>query len=154
MRDLRWWLEWPVGVVRVGVVFLVLATTVAVLLRYPSVLRELEDSASRNSALSYSDREIAGGNGLVVDQTAAYAARALIPEDDAFNVVVDPEYASGSDLTVDYVASYYRYFLMPRRLQETAPWVICYGCDLGAYGSSAEVVWKGSDDISIVKVER
>ena len=154
VRDAGWWLEWPLGVVRVGVVFLVVTATVAVLVRYPSLLRELDVGASRNSALSYSDREIAGGNGLVADQTAAYAARAIIPEDDDFNVVVDPGYAAGSDLTVDYVASYYRYFLMPRRLAEAAPWIICYGCDLGEYGSSAKIVWQGSDDISIVRVAR
>lgn len=152
MRDFAWWTEWPRGMLRLGVVFLVATTLVAVVVRYPSVVHELGDEASRNSALSYADRDVAGGNGLVVDQAAVYAARAIIPRDEAFNVVVDPDYAAGSDLTVPFVASYYRYFLVPRRMAEGAPWVICYGCDLGEYGDRVEVVWAGSDDISIARV--
>lgn len=154
MREPSSWLEWPDGIVRVGVVFLVVATTVAVAVRYASVLRELGDDASRNSALSFSDREIAGGNGLVADQAAVYAARSLIPEDQTYNVVVSPDFPAGSAETVGHVAAYYRYFLMPRRTAETAPWVVCYGCDRAEYGPSAKVVWRGSDEISIVRIDR
>lgn len=140
-------------VIRVGVVFLVAVAAVAVIVRYPTVLEDIDDSAARNGALSYSDREIAGGNGLVVDQTAVYAARALIPKGDTYHVAVSPDFSAGSDLTVKYVDSFYRYFLMPRRPAETAPWVVCYACDLAVYGHRAKVVWRGSDDISIVRVE-
>jgi len=152
VRELSWWLEWPAGVLRVGVVFLVAVALLAVVVRYPSVLDDIDDTAAQNAALSYSDREIAGGNGLVADQTAAYAARALIPKGDTYHVAVNPDFSAGSDLTVRYVDSWYRYFLMPRRPAETAPWVVCYGCDLGAYGPDAKVVWQGSDGISIVRV--
>lgn len=151
---MSWWLEWPTGAIRVGVVFLVATTTVAVAVRYPTLIRDLGNDASRNSALSYADRDIAGGNGVVVDQGMVYAARALIPRDEPFSISVNPEYAAGSDLTVPFVDSYYRYFLMPSRLIEGASWVICYDCDLGEYGTSARTVWQGSDGISIVKVER
>lgn len=151
MRSMSWWLEWPAGLVRVGVVFLVATVVVAVFVTYPGVLRGLGDDAARNAALSYSDREIAGGNGLVADQAAVYAARALIPEDATYHVAVSPDFEGGSDLTKDYVSSYYRYFLLPRRPEERAPWVICYGCDLSEYGS-AEVLWRGAEGISIVRV--
>jgi hypothetical protein len=149
---LSWWVEWPVGIVRTGVLFLVVATTGAVAIRYPDVLRDADREASANSALSYSDREIAGGNGLVVEQSAVYAARAIIPEGDTFHVVVDPSFEGGSDLTVPYVDSYYRYFLLPRRPAEDAPWIICYSCDLDQYGPDVEVVWEGSDNVSIARV--
>ncbi|HEX4746058.1 MAG TPA: hypothetical protein VFU99_04160 [Gaiellaceae bacterium] len=154
MRDVTTWLEWPHGVVRIGVVFLVAATLVAVGIRYPALIGDLGDEASRSSDLSYSDREIAGGNGLVVDQTAVYAARALIPDDDTFNVVVNPAFEGGTPETVVHVAGYYRYFLMPRRMAESADWVICYACDWSAYGHGAEVVWEGTDGISIVHTAR
>jgi hypothetical protein len=154
MRTFAWWVEWPVGVIRVGVVFLVLATLGAAVVRYPETVNDLGDEASRNSSLSYADREVAGGNGIVVDQAAVYAARSLIPPDEAFSVVVNPDFAAGSAETVPFVASYYRYFLVPRRMVEGAPWVICYACELGEYGDRAEVVWTGSDDISIVRVDR
>lgn len=134
-------------------VFLVAAALVAVTAAYPGVLRQAGRDATRNSDLSYSDREIAGGNGLVADQGAAYAARALIPENDTYRVAVDPGFRGGIAETVAFVDSYYRYFLMPRRPAEDAPWVICYGCDLEPYGSRAQVVWEGDDDISIVRIE-
>lgn len=154
MRPASWWIEWPAGLVRVGVVFLVAATVVAVALRYPVVLRDAGRDASRNSDLSYSDREIAGGNGLVGDQNVAYAARGLIPEDASFRVSVDPAYPGESPLSVPYVHVYFRYFLFPRRLTEDGPWIICYACDPASYGARATTVWEGEDDISIVKVEQ
>jgi hypothetical protein len=153
VQRLSWWLAWPAGPVRIGVVFLVGVATFAVVVRYPAVFRELGREATSNSSLSYSDREIAGGNGLVGDQTALYAARALIPEDETYHVAVGG-YKGGSDLTIPYVDSYYRYFLMPRRPAEDAPWLICYGCDLAQYGSRAEVVWEIGEDISIARTRR
>ena len=151
MRRLDWWLEWPSGLVRTGVVLLTCAVFAAVVVTYPSVLRELGDDASRNSALSYTDREIAGGNELVPDQGAAYAARALIPKDESYDVAVDPGFDGGSELTVPFVESYYRYFLLPRRPSEDAKWVICYGCDLREDGSRFEVVWDGGEGVSILR---
>ncbi len=154
MRNASWWLAWPNGPIRVGVVFLVAITTFAVVLRYPAMLREVGREASRNSALSYADREVAGGNELVADQLAVYEARGLIPPHGTYHVAVSADYGGGGDLTVPYVDSYYRYFLMPRRPAENAPWVICYGCDLGRYGSRAEVVWESDEGISIARIRR
>jgi hypothetical protein len=135
-----------------GVVFLVAVATLAAVIRYPSLIGEMNRQASSNSNLSYADRDIAGGNGLVVDQAAVYAAQALIPEDATYRVSVDPNYAGGSELTIPFVDSYYRYFLMPRRPAESAPWVICYSCDLSQYGPDVEVVWEGAEGISIARV--
>jgi hypothetical protein len=152
MRSASWWIEWPKGPLRVGVLFLVATAAIAVVIAYPRLLRELGSDASRNSALSFADRDIAGGNGLVADQAAVYAARGLIPDDETYKVVVGPGYEGGSDLTEGYVGSYYRYFLLPRRPAEDAPWIVCYGCDLSSY--TAKVVWKDDEGISIARVER
>jgi hypothetical protein len=152
MRPAAWWLEWPEGLIRVGVVFLVAVTIVAVAVRYPGLVSNLDDRASENSSLSYSDREIAGGNSLVVDQAAVYAARGLIPENETFRVLVSPAYDRGSELTVPYVGSYYRYFLLPRRYSDSAPWIICYQCDPASIGAPVDRVWRGSDNISILRV--
>ena len=74
----------------------------------------------------------------------------LIPVDATYHVAVGPDYQGGSDLTRDNVAGYYRYFLLPRRPAEAAPWVICYGCDTTVYGSGAKVVWQDDEGVSIV----
>ena len=123
------WLDWPAGVIRTGVVFVVAVTLVGVVLAYPGAVRGRDARAAQNSALSYTDREIAGGNDLVADQLAAYQARARIPAGETFWVDVGQDYAGGSALTRFYVGDYYRYFLMPRRPSPDAHWIICYGCE-------------------------
>jgi len=146
------WLERPGAPVRVGVIFLVAVTVIAAIAGLPHAFRERSDTATRNAALSFSDREIAGGNGLIVDQQAAYEARARIPVHASYRVAVDPRYRGGSDLTVPYVASWFQYFLMPRRPAPDAPWIVCYGCDVSQYGPRAQIVWRGPSHISLVKV--
>ena len=153
-RELSWWTEWPAGVIRVGVVFLVLVTAVAAAFAYPAVVDDLGDEASNNDSLSFSDREIAGGNGVVDDQQAVYEARARIPSDETYHVAVSDDFNAESVLTVPYVSNYFEYFLMPRRPAEGAPWVICYGCDVTAYGDDAAEVWTNGEGISILRVER
>ena len=54
---------------------------------FPRALSDLEDTASNNSALSFSDREVAGGNGIVNDQEAVYQAKAIIPQSARYRVV-------------------------------------------------------------------
>ena len=146
-------LELPGGVLRAGVVFLLAVTLVAAAIRYAPSARDLHQTASRNSALSFSDREIAGGNSVLPDQTAAYEARGLIPEDETYHVAFGHDYAEGTPLTRPYTESYYLYFLMPRRPSDDPSWLICYGCDLAEYGDRARVEWRGPDDVSIVRIE-
>ena len=131
---------------------LVATTAIAVVVTYPRLIREEDDDAAKNSAQTYVDREVAGGNGLVAEQGAVYAARALIPSDATYHVAIAADYAGGDELTQGHVASYFRYFLVPRRPEESAPWVVCYGCDLSEHGADAEVVWRGEEDVSIVRV--
>jgi hypothetical protein len=140
--------------VRVGILFLVGVTLAALVWELPGALREHAREARANSALSFADREIAGGNAVVADQQAVYQARARIPESGTFLVDVAADYSEGGELTVKYVADYYRYILMPRRPAPDAEWVICYGCDLGRYGEGVEVVWRSEDRVSIARVPR
>jgi hypothetical protein len=116
---------------------------------YVRALSELDDKASTNSSLSFDDREIAGGNSIVVDQRAAYQARALIPVTDSYRVVVGQGLRGATELTEDHIAGWLRYFLMPRRPQDDARWVICYGCDPATLGNRYEGRWRDDNGISI-----
>lgn len=134
-------------------VSIVAVALVAAIIALPDLLRDAGSAAQANDAQSYADREIAGGNGIVVDQEAAYAARALIPPDEGYHVAIDPDYDGGTDLTHDHLAGYFRYFLLPRRPREgAARWIVCYGCNIAEYGPGAEVVWRGAEDISILRL--
>ncbi|MEN3313149.1 MAG: hypothetical protein V7645_2478 [Actinomycetota bacterium] len=131
------------------VVIAVLATCVLVGVRYVKALSQLNDTASRNSALSFEDREIAGGNSIVVDQRAPYEARALIPPDSPYRVVVGSRLLDRTQLTEEFVTTWLTYFLMPRRPEPDADWVICYGCDSSTLGDHYEPVWQDREGISI-----
>jgi len=119
---------------------------------YVHALSQLGDTASSNSSLSFEDREIAGGNSIVVDQRAAYEARALIPATDAYRVAVGPNLREKTELTEAYVASWFTYFLMPRRPADDAQWVICYGCDRSTLRGTFETRWQDRKGISIGRV--
>ncbi|MCS7007911.1 MAG: hypothetical protein RMM28_09720 [Thermoleophilia bacterium] len=133
-------------------IFLVAVSLVAVMVELPGVVAERGRAASGNSALSFADREVAGGNDVVPDQSVLYEARARIPLDARYKVVVGSGYQGGSELTAPYVASFFTYFLMPRRPAENAEWIVCFGCELGDGLRAGKVVWRGPEDASIVKV--
>jgi hypothetical protein len=116
---------------------------------YGKALARLDATADKNSALSFSDREVAGGNSIIVNQEAAYEARALIPPTEHYRVRTGPRLRNATALTATYVESWYRYFLMPRRPAADARWIICYGCDLAELGPRYDVRWRDSNGISI-----
>jgi len=125
-----------------------LCAAVAILLSavyYVKALSKLDDTASFNSSLSFEDREIAGGNSVLVDQRAAYEACALIPVTDSYGVSVGGRARGMTELTRPFAAAWFTYFLMPRRPREHAPWVICYGCDT----AGLRIRWRDRHGIAI-----
>ena len=125
------------------------AAAVATLVRYPAAIFDLNDLARRNAAQSYTDREIAGGNSVIPSQQLMYEARARIPEDETYEVVVGEPLEGWSDLTSDHAAGFARYFLFPRRSAPGAPWLLCLNCGLDGTG---EVVWRDEEvGVSIVR---
>ena len=116
----------------------------------PERLSDFSGRADENAALDYADREIAGGNSLVVDQEAVYRARATIPNVASYRVAVGPNVEGATDLTEPYIVSFLVYFLMPRRPRDSASWIICYGCDRSSLGRHS-VVWADDRGISIIR---
>ena len=126
------------------------AVALAVLVyEIPRTVDSLGDDARRNAALSFADREIAGGNSILVDQVAAYEARGLIPSRDTFRVVTGTNLKETTSLTLQAISPWLSYFLMPRRQTGDARWVICYGCDTSRLGGSYRVLWTDEVGISI-----
>ncbi|MFL6029297.1 MAG: hypothetical protein ACJ74D_04625 [Gaiellaceae bacterium] len=115
---------------------------------YARALRDLDGRADANSGLSFSDRLIAGGNSVIVDQEAATEARALIPLSASFRVVVGPRLRNATPLTSEHVESWFRYFLLPRRPARDARWIICYGCNTAELPRYS-VRWRDDEGISI-----
>lgn len=120
---------------------------------YAKALVHLDDVADANSALSFSDREIAGGNSIIINQQAAYEARALIPPSARYRFHTGSRLRNATDLTIEHVASWYRYFLMPRRPTADARWIICYGCDVSALPPTYSIRWQDDNGISIGRLD-
>lgn len=140
-------LEWPRGVARLAAASCAAAALAVLVYEIPRTVDSLGDDAGRNAALSFADREIAGGNSILVDQVAAYAARGLIPSRDTFRVVTGAHLKETTPLTLQAISPWLNYFLMPRRQTGDARWVICYGCDTSKLGGSYRVLWR--DDVGI-----
>jgi hypothetical protein len=142
-------LEWPDGMRRLGVIACVGVLLVALAFQYPDALRDADAEADKNAMLSYADREFAGGNSVVADQGGLYEARGRIPSDGSYSMSVGQPVDGWTDLTAPFVSWFARYFLLPRRQLEGAPWVLCYACDPREH-PGYETVYTGSDGISLL----
>jgi hypothetical protein len=136
---------------RVGVAACVAVASIWGFVYFVRTVDRLGDDARTHSAENFDDREFAGGNSLVADKRALYEARALIPEDGSYRIVPGPRVAGATELTEAYIDQYARYFLMPRRPDPDAEWIICYGCDPAAIERPATVVWDGGGGITILE---
>jgi hypothetical protein len=134
---------------RIGVLVVVAAAIAFSAVYFVKALDHSDAQATANSALSYADRDVAGGNSIIVDQGAAYEARALIPSTSTYRVVTGGTVKDATALTAPFVDAWFRYFLMPRRPAADAHWIICYACDVGKLGGPYKVRWQDDNGISI-----
>lgn len=112
-------------------------------------VQELGERAGANAARDWAEREIGGGNALGVDKEAVYAARALIPRDATYHLVVGDRAPGATELTAVGLPDFFRQFLLPRRpVQTGGDWVICYGCDPASV-PGYEPLWDSGDGVSI-----
>jgi len=144
-------LEWPRGIARLGVILCVAVAVVFGAVYLWRAVDRLGDDAGRKAMSNIDDREFAGGNSLVVDKRALYEARALIPEDGTYRVVAGPGVEGATELTEPYIDQFARSFLMPRRPEPDASWILCYGCDVSELGPGVEVVWENGGGIALVR---
>ncbi len=96
------------------------------------------------------DRDVGAGNSVFADQQLLVQARGLIPRDESFAVAAGDPQPGWTDLTAGSAEPFLRYYLLPRRLDPNARWIVCLGCDRGAYPGAA-AVWEGEDGISILR---
>ncbi len=141
--------SWSTLVAQVCVVVVVVASSALGLVYFAKGLSNLDQGATANSELSFSDREFSGGNGVVLDQQAAYAAEALIPRHANYRLLTGSGLKDPTSLTLPFVESWFRYFLMPRRPADDAQWIICYACDIPKLGGQYTPRWQDDRGISI-----
>jgi hypothetical protein len=148
------WLRRPDAISRLVVVFCVAALLVALAVRYPQSFADANRTARANAALDYLDRELGGGNSVLPDQSIAVEARGRIPLGGTFTVAVgEPKPGWPALTTQASVDTYMRYFLLPRRPRDDAPWVICLGCDRSAYPGAATVWEDASQGLALLRRE-
>ena len=152
MRQLSWWLEWPAGSSEIGVVFLVAVAAIAVVVRYPLWSAIRTRSLEQQRPVVCRSRRCRRKRARRRPSGRVRSARAHPARTRATTSRLPPTTRAAATSRFRSSRRYYRYFLMPRRQAEDAPWVICYGCDLGGIRRRAEVVWEGAEGISIVRI--
>jgi hypothetical protein len=144
-------LTWPYGIARLGAALCAAVAAMAVLVELPRALDRLGDRAEASNRLTYEDREMGAGLGVVADQRALREARALIPTDGSYDVVTGPAPIRGStELTRGFIEAFAASFLLPRRHSNSAHWVLCYGCDADSTGQDVRVVWTNGAGVSLL----
>ena len=123
---------------------------VAVAVRYPDTFRAANQTARANAALDLLDRKVGGGNSVIPDQAVLFEALGRIPANGTFAVVVGEPQKGWTDLTATYAETFLRYFLLPRRVDTNARWIVCFACDPKAIPGTRSV-WEGEDGIAILR---
>jgi len=109
---------------------------------YPRAFGDASAAARANARLDVIDRELGGGNSVLPAQAIAIEARGRIPAQGTFAVAVGPRRPEWSVLAdPGSLENYMRYFLLPRRIEPGAPWILCFACDRTAF-PGARPVWE------------
>jgi hypothetical protein len=144
------WFSAGLNTRRLVVAFCVGVILVALCVRYPDAFRDANRSARANAALDLVDREVGAGNSVFPDQRLLVEARGLIPPEEKFTVAAGDPRPGWTALTAGSAEPFLRYFLLPRRLDANARWIICVGCDRGAY-EGTDTVWEGDEGLAILR---
>jgi hypothetical protein len=115
---------------------------------------DLQAAAAHAESLSFADRDVAAGNSILPDQRLAYAARAWIPRNGRYRVVLgDGPIPGEKPLTRSDAVVFLRYFLLPRLPSASAGWVVCLGCERPVLGA-LDVVWDDGQGSSLLRLRR
>lgn len=144
------WFSAGIGTRRLVVAFCVAVVLVALCVRYPDAFHDANQTARANAALDLVDRNVGAGNSVFPDQALLVEARGLIPLDESFAVAVGDPQPGWTELTAGSAEPFLRYFLLPRRLDPEARWIVCVGCDRSAY-DGVDTVWEGDNGLAILR---
>jgi len=136
--------------VRLGVIGCTVAIAAFGVVYLVRAVDRLDDAARANAAANYDDREFGGGNSLVVDKRPLYEMRARLRTDESYRVATGPGVQGATELTEPFIEQFARYFLMPRRPDPGAAWILCYGCDPAELARPTRSVWDDGAGISIL----
>lgn len=149
---LQRWISAGIATRRLVVAFCIAVTLVALAVRYPDAFDDANETARENAALDLIDRVLGAGNSVFGDQRLLVEARGSIPPDESFAVAVGDPQPGWTPLTASAGELFLRSFLLPRRLDPDARWIVCVGCDRSAY-PSAGAVWEDDEGLSILRRE-
>lgn len=126
------------AIARAGVIVVVALAVVAGAARLDEALGLLDWRADVNASRSYLDRTYADDGQVIETRRVVEDARFWMPEDATYRILLGDSEAGVRfrDVAPDFL----RYFLLPRRESEDAPYIFCFGCDVAALGADFEVL--------------
>jgi len=141
-----------VPLARGGVVLCLVLLAASLVGEAPWAVRLLDRQAAHSASLHFDDREFAVGNSVYPDTEILYEARAWIPPDSTYRVVTgSAPIQDETALTLPNAEQFARYFLMPRHTSASSPWVVCVGCNVGAF-PHATTVWTDDEGASLLRL--
>jgi hypothetical protein len=137
--------------VRVGAGLILACAIVVLLIELPGRVDSLSKQADSPKPLV--ERSMYAAYSIDIDRGFLLAARQLLPRNATFLVETGPNTGISTPVTLTGLPSYASYFLLPRRqiLEDTADWLLCYGCDLGRWKSSFTTVWDAGNGLVIAR---
>lgn len=140
--------------VAAGVIACVLAAAALGALRLDEALGLFDFRADQNASLGYLER-VYGDEGVVMSRSVVEEAIAHMPQDATYRVVLGPNLRGEHRFTRLVIEDFLDHYLLPRRQFDsgTAPWVLCYGCDVASLGAGFRVLARSDDGIVFGRLE-
>lgn len=123
-----------------------------VVVRYPDTFESANRTARTNASLDLIDRSLGGGNSVFPDQGLMVEARSRIPPRDTFRVALGEPQDGWTDLTAPFAETFATSFLLPRRSDPDALWILCLACDRAEF-PAADAVWEGEAGLALLRGE-
>lgn len=104
------------------------------------------DAVRANDAQPYNVRYGGGAAGLDVDHRFTLATLAFVRDHDTFAIVTGPGVHASNPYTLHFMVTYFIGRLQPARnvAPDSAEWILCYGCNPGAY-PELDPVWSADN---------
>ena len=124
-----------------------------VAVRFPQSFDDANRTARTNASLDLIDRSLGGGNSVIPDQGLMIEARGRIPPGDTFRVALGEPQTGWSELTAPFTETFATSFLLPRRSDPDALWILCLACDRAEF-PNADAVWEGEAGLALLRGEQ
>ncbi len=141
------------GLARCAVALVTAAALVVLIVEFGGAYDDLDGRAVANRGQTSAQRLLSGAIATDMSRGFVLAARDLVPPGATFAVETGDKVVVSTPVSLYAVVGYTQFQLLPRRrvAAPVAEWLLCYGCDQGAFAARFEVVWDAEPGMAIMR---